>query len=147
MCHIWYDIILLNDIINLHVSSLGTLVPRGPYCVFYATRHQAYWGLTHGIVFASALIWYHTHKQTHTAYSGAIDWHTRINIYYHHLLCAHSSYLYYIEWIIAWYQKFTLKSSTMSLLFKNNWFIVEVTYLLIRLISSHETQRMLIDMV
>ena len=49
-----------------------------------------------------------------------------------HLLCAHCSCLYYIiEWIICWYQKFTLQSSTMYLLFKN-YSLAEVTYLLIK---------------
>ena len=45
----------------------------GPWCVFYATRCQVYWGLTH-----VAFCWYsdlisqtQTHTQTHTAYSGA----------------------------------------------------------------------------
>ena len=44
------------------------------------------------------------------------------------LLCSHSSCLYCIEWIICWYQKLTLQSSTMSLLFKN-YSPAEVTYL------------------
>ena len=55
------------------MSSLGSLVPEGPWCVFYAIRHQAYWGLTHTI--QVKYIWYHTHKhtntQTHTAHSAA----------------------------------------------------------------------------
>ena len=59
------------------------------------------------------------------------------------LICAHSSHLCYTEWIIRWYQKFTLQSSTMSLPFKN-YSLVQVIYLcwldLIRLSSSHETQ-------
>ena len=47
---------LLNDNMDLHMSSLGTLVPRTrrtliPQCVFYATRRQIYWGLTHNVVF------------------------------------------------------------------------------------------------
>ena len=41
--------ILLNDNIELHMSTLGSLVPEGPSCVFYAIRHQVYWGLTHTI--------------------------------------------------------------------------------------------------
>ena len=51
----------------------------------------------------------HTHKDTqHTPALGA----SRLTqpykyIYLHLLLCAHSSYLYYIEWTIHWYQKFT----------------------------------------
>ena len=66
-CHISY-IILLNDAMYLHISSLGTFVPEGPYCVFYAIRLR---GLTHNVVFC----WYsdlishaHTHagRQAHT---------------------------------------------------------------------------------
>ena len=45
----------------LVLSTWRTLM--GPWCVFYATRHQVYWGLTHNVVF----YWYsdlisHTHK-------------------------------------------------------------------------------------
>ena len=43
-----------------------TLGPEGPWYVFYAKRHQVYWGLTHGVV----LCWY-SHTQTHTAHLGA----------------------------------------------------------------------------
>ena len=55
----------------------------------------------HMWLIASTLIWYH--KQTHRY----TDWRTQINTYLHHLLCAYSSYLYYTEWIIHWYHKFT----------------------------------------
>ena len=99
LCHIWCAI-LLNDIIDLHMSSLGTLAPERPSCVFYATRHHVYWGLTNNVVFR----WYPnliSHKHTHTytrkdtQYTlGPVDWHIHINIYLHHLLCAHNSYLY-----------------------------------------------------
>ena len=55
------------------MPSLDTLIPEGPYCVFYASKHQAYWGLTQNMVFYyySALI---SHTQTHTThvtYTGA----------------------------------------------------------------------------
>ena len=30
------------DIMDLHLLNLGTLVPKGPCCVFYATMRQAY---------------------------------------------------------------------------------------------------------
>ena len=69
--HIWCGI-QLNNIMDLHMLSLGALVPEGPWCVFYGTRRQAYWGVTHNVVF-----WYyynlipHTHTQRHTAHSGA----------------------------------------------------------------------------
>ena len=43
--------ILLNDIMDLDMSSLGTLVPEEPCCVFYTTRHQIYGDLTHNEVF------------------------------------------------------------------------------------------------
>ena len=81
------------------MSSLGTLVSKEPWCVFYATRHQVYWGLTHYVVFC----WYsdlishiRKHTQRHTAHSGPVDLNTHINIYLHHLLYAHSSCLCYI---------------------------------------------------
>ena len=61
----------------LHMSHLGTFVPEGPCCVFYARRRQVYWGLTH-----MAFCWYsnlisnahtytHTQTQRHTVYTGA----------------------------------------------------------------------------
>ena len=115
--HNWC-VILLNDIMDLHMFSLGTIVPEGPCCVFYATKHRVYWCLTHNVVCTSTLIGYHTHKiwffsstliwyltlknTQHT--QGLTDWHTHINIYQHHLLCAHSSCVYFIEWIISWYK-------------------------------------------
>ena len=68
--HTWCAI-LLNDNMDLHMSSLGTLVPEGPWCVFYVTRRQVYWGLTHNVVFTGTLIWYHTNTQTHALHSGA----------------------------------------------------------------------------
>ena len=48
--HIWCAI-LLNDNMDLHMSSLGTLVLVGPWCMFYATRLKVYWGLTHNVGF------------------------------------------------------------------------------------------------
>ena len=67
--------------------------------------------------FTGILLWYHTHKQSHkhTQHTeGPVDWHTHINIYLHQLLCAHNSYLYYIEWIIHWYKKFSVHSLFFS---------------------------------
>ena len=48
--HIWC-VILPNDIIDLYMSSLGTIVAKGLCCKLYATRRQLYWGLTHTVVF------------------------------------------------------------------------------------------------
>ena len=90
--------ILLNDNMDLHMLSLGTLVSEGPWFVFYATRHQVYRGLAHNMFFywCSNLI-SHTHKHTqHT--SGPVEWQTHI-ICLPHLLCAHSNYFYYIKWL------------------------------------------------
>ena len=67
--HTWCAI-LLNDNTDLHMSSLGTLVPEGPWCVFYVTRRQVYWGLTHNVVFTGTLIWYHIHTNTHSTPRG-----------------------------------------------------------------------------
>ena len=36
---------------DLHTSSLGTLVSEGPNCAFYARRHQVYSGLANNVVF------------------------------------------------------------------------------------------------
>ena len=124
--HIWCAI-LLNDIMDVHMSNLGTLM-------HILWVHTEFTELTCNVAFC----WYsnlirhtHTHTHTHThstaqhstaqhstaqhstAHSGPIEWHTHIKIYLHQMLCAHSSYLYYIEWIIHWYQKL------MSFLFKN----------------------------
>ena len=68
-CHIWCAI-LLNDIMDPHMSNLGTSVPEGPWCVFYVTRHQVNWGLTNvTFCWCSDLI-SHKHTNTHTAHSG-----------------------------------------------------------------------------
>ena len=109
--HIWCAM-LLNYMMNLHMFSLGTLAPEGPWCVFYATRQQVYWALTNNVVFC----WYsnlishtYTHKDTlrHTAHSESSRFTHPINIYLRHLWCAHGSRLYYLEWIIHRYQKIT----------------------------------------
>ena len=98
--HIWRAI-LLNDNMDIHMSSLVTLVPEGPSFVFYATRHHVYWGLTHNTVF----YWYsnlisHTQICKHTQHTqGSVDWHTHVNIYLNHLLCVHSSCFYYYQWL------------------------------------------------
>ena len=52
--------------ITLHMSSLGTLVPKGSWYVFYVTRCQVYWDMW---FFTGTLIWYNTHKQKHTQYT------------------------------------------------------------------------------
>ena len=103
--YIWCAI-LLNDIMDLHMLRLDTLVPERPCCVFHATRHHVYWCLIHNLVFC----WYFdliSHTQTHTyTYTKTqhilepVDWHTHTNAYLHHLLCTWRSYLYDTESII-----------------------------------------------
>ena len=78
-------VIFLNDIMNLHISTLGTLVPEWPCCVFYETMHQIYWGLTHNVFFwlySGCIHVYHTSKdkERHSTLR-LIDWHNHINIY------------------------------------------------------------------
>ena len=47
--------------------SLGTLVPKGPCCVFYATRHQVYLDLVLRLISHTDKHTHtHTHTQTHT---------------------------------------------------------------------------------
>ena len=68
--HIWCAI-LLNDNMDLHKSSLVTWLPKGPWCVFYATKHQIYWRFMHQsishimLLFTGTVIWYHKHTKTH----------------------------------------------------------------------------------
>ena len=40
--HATFDVILLTDITDLHMSSLDTIVPKGYCSAFYATIHQVY---------------------------------------------------------------------------------------------------------
>ena len=57
--HIWY-VVLVNDIMDLHIFSLGIILPEGSFCVFKRTRCQNYWGLAQNLV----LTWYHTRTKT-----------------------------------------------------------------------------------
>ena len=52
-----YLIVILNNITDLHLSNLGTVVPESPCYVFYATRCQFYCRFdTDDMAFASTLI-------------------------------------------------------------------------------------------
>ena len=81
---------------------------------------QVYWDMTHNVFFywCSDLI---SHTNTRTAHSRVSKLTHPYNIYLHHLLRAHSSYLYEIKWLL----------STMPSLFKN-YSIVKDIYHLIR---------------
>ena len=60
--YIWC-VILVNDIMDLFMSSLGTLVPEGPCCVFYATRRQVRSDTSCGFLL---VLWFNiTHTRTH----------------------------------------------------------------------------------
>ena len=126
--HIWY-VILLNDMTDKHLLSLDILVP------FMQQVIKCVVGLTQMTWFLLALWFDITHTQTNNIQyiKGPRDWH--INIYYHHLSCAHSSYLYHIELISHWYQKFIQQSSAISFFSKNSS-LAEVTSWLIRFIKT-----------
>ena len=68
--HIWCAI-LLNDNMDLQMLGLDTIVPEGPWCVFYATRVK-FTEVWHMLFFFLLVLWfcYHTHK--HIPHSGAI---------------------------------------------------------------------------
>ena len=112
----WYE--------DLHLSSLGNLVPESSCHLFYATRHQVYYRSdTDDMAFASTLIWYHSHKQIHTKHiQWPIEWHINtlyinttlyiINTTFQHN-CVHTNCTYYIELISHWFQKAILQRSTM----------------------------------
>ena len=70
---------LRNDNMVLHISTLGTLVAEGPWYVFFATRHQVYWGLAQCVLL---VIWFNITHTKHTQQTqGPIDWHTYIKLY------------------------------------------------------------------
>ena len=68
--HATFDV--LHYLADLQMSSLGTLVPEGPWCMFYATRHK-FAEVWHIMCFYCTLIWYHTqtdkYKQHTQGYS------------------------------------------------------------------------------
>ena len=40
------------------------------WCMFYATRRQVGWGVTHNMVLTGTLIWYHTHTNINSTLRG-----------------------------------------------------------------------------
>ena len=80
---------LLNDILDLLLSSLGTLVPQIPFCVITQQgvsllRSNA----GHGVLL---VLWFnitYAQKQRHRGHTEGNRLNTHINIYYHHLFCA-----------------------------------------------------------
>ena len=118
---------LMIDIMDLHMSSLRSLM-----CV---VKFNVVWYIMW--FFADTLIWYHTHNTLRGQYTYP---------YKKIFAPAVSSYLYFIEWIIQWYQKFT---------FHNFYFVQElftckshICWLdAITIRSSCETQIILIQMV
>ena len=88
-------------IMDLHMSSLGgTLVPEEPWRVFYAksVKFNEAWPMWFFYWYSDLTSHTGKHTNTHSTLRGAVDWHTHINIYLHHL-CAHSSYHCYIKWL------------------------------------------------
>ena len=69
--HIWC-VLLLNDIMDLYISTLGTLVRERPWYVFMqqSLKFTDFWHIIW--LFAGTLIWHHkrTYTQWHTARSG-----------------------------------------------------------------------------
>ena len=61
-------VVLLNDIMDLRLASLGILIPEEPCCAFYTKGIIAtkVWHMMS--FFVITLIWYHTHKERHTIY-------------------------------------------------------------------------------
>ena len=96
--HIWC-IILLNDKMDLRMSSLGTLVPDGHWCVFYVRRHQVYCSLTHYVLFYwcyDLISHTHTNTQTQTAHlGGSRSTHAYKYIFTSPVLCSQQSPLLY----------------------------------------------------
>ena len=72
----YISVLLLDNIMNLNLLSLGTVVSAASCCVLYSTRYQIYWRFnTYNMVFTTTVIRNHTHTHIHT-YT-----HTQIYIY------------------------------------------------------------------
>ena len=76
--HSWC-VILLNDIMDLHMLNLGTLVTQASCSVFYWTRGQ-FTNIYHMIwFFANTVIWYYTLINEDMQHiQRPIDWNTHI---------------------------------------------------------------------
>ena len=121
--HIWCAI-LRNDNMDLHMLAMLT-TKRALMCVLCNKASSLLRPDTYDFLL---VLWFditHTQAKKHTHHTQEpVHWHTNINIYLHHVLCAHSSY----HLIIHWYQKFTFHNAfPFQILF--NW---KVIYPLIR---------------
>ena len=113
-------VIFLNDIMDLNLLSLDTLVAAATCCVFYAPSIKFTQGFTWMTVFASTLIWHHTQRQTHSGHKRTNRLtHTYKYISTSPVMCTLQLHVLY------WMNKCTSQRSTMSLLLKNysleNW--------------------------
>ena len=94
----------LNDVMDVQMSSFRTLMHVLCHKVSSLLRPDTWCGFL-------LVLWFdntHTTKHKHTQHTQwPVDQHIHVNIYLHQLLCAHSSYHYYTEWITHWCQKFT----------------------------------------
>ena len=112
---------------DLYMSSLGTLVPKGPWCVFYVTKHHVYWGLTHNVIFYwySDLIW---NKKTHSTLRGQS---TDTPIYIYIYTTCYRLTAANLTRLNEYFTNIKNLLSTMSSLFKN-CSLAKVIYMLIR---------------
>ena len=98
-CHIWLMCYFTYYLI-IWVYTCQASLPKyeKDLDVCFMQQGVSFTAFGHIRFFSGTLIWYHTQKHTeHT--QEPVDWHTHMNIYLHHLLCAHSSYLFYIKWL------------------------------------------------
>ena len=127
-CHTFLCVVLLNDIMDLNLTCLGSLVPATP-CVFCnnASNILNVWHGLHCFCWCSDLI---LHTQTNTPRTHGANRLTNIKVYTN-TICAHNNYpeLRWLNNLVK--QKFTLQNSTMYFLFKN-YSLVEIRCLLIR---------------
>ena len=140
-CDIWCAF-FLNDIMDVHMSSLKTLMHVLCSKTSSLLRSDMWF-------FAGTLIWHHaltnTHMQRHTAHSGASILTHPYKCYLHQFSCAHNSYLYCTEWRICIYQTFT-----SYIVFFSKIILLQKSHLLIRCYKTmkyFETQIILIEMV
>ena len=140
---------LHNDAMDLNLSSLGTLLPAAPCCVL-CNKESNLLKVWHGwMVFASTLIWYRTHRKTHTKHTRT----DRLQQIYKYILkrpvTSRNNYLYYTEWWITYWYKNLLYRGPQYLCF-SKISLAEVNICWLdskRLYTFCETQRILIETV
>ena len=106
------------------------LVLAAPRCVFYALRYWTYCSFDTDEMVLDLLWFDTTNTDKHTQDTQRpIYLPSHINIHWHHLICAHCSFLYYTDWITLRQKIFLIE--VHNVFTAQNYSLVEAIHLLI----------------